>query len=162
VATTPLIAVTNTSPVIALAGVGLVSLLQELFDKVIVPFAVWDELVDKPGAPEPAMLAALSNVTLRPALGVPSPDLLALGAGEASAIMIASTIPDSLVLLDDAAGRKLAARLGLTVRGTLGMLMQAKAQGLITHVKPYVTRMIADGRYFDPGLLEEVLKRVAE
>ncbi len=161
-ATTPLIAVTNTSPVIALAGVGLVSLLQELFDKVIVPFAVWDELVDKPGAPEPAMLAALSNVTLRPALGVPSPDLLALGAGEASAIMIASTIPDSLVLLDDAAGRKLAARLGLTVRGTLGMLMQAKAQGLITHVKPYVTRMIADGRYFDPGLLEEVLKRVAE
>jgi predicted nucleic acid-binding protein len=67
-------AVTNTSPVIALVGVGELRLLDALFASVIVPFEVWDELSDKPGATEPAELLALRRVTYHPPLpGPPEP-----------------------------------------------------------------------------------------
>lgn len=47
------VAVTNTSPVIALVGVGQLQLFDARFEQVLVPFEVWGELVDKPGASEP-------------------------------------------------------------------------------------------------------------
>ena len=43
------VAVTNTSPVIALASIGQLRLFDVLFDRIVVPLAVWGELTDKPG-----------------------------------------------------------------------------------------------------------------
>jgi predicted nucleic acid-binding protein len=39
------VAVTNTSPIIALVGVGRLDLFGVLFERVIVPFEVWSELI---------------------------------------------------------------------------------------------------------------------
>ena len=55
------IAITNTSPVIALVGAGALSLLDCLFEHLLVPFEVWEELIAKPDAPEPPALLALQN-----------------------------------------------------------------------------------------------------
>ena len=62
-----LVAVTNTTPVVALVGVGEQHLLEELFERVVVPADVWTELEDKPGAPEPAALLSLRNIVVLPA-----------------------------------------------------------------------------------------------
>lgn len=69
--------------------------------------------------------------------GVVSLALVAgLGRGEAEVIRLALEVEDPLLLLDDALGRRTAEGLGLPVRGTLGVLLDAKRRGLIPAVGP--------------------------
>ena len=55
-----------------------------------------------------------------------------LDPGELEVLALARTVEDPLVLLDDNTARKEARRLGLRVRGTLGVLVQARRADLIT------------------------------
>jgi predicted nucleic acid-binding protein len=82
------VAVTNTSPVIALVSIGHFPLLDALFAKVVVSPVVWSELIDKPGAPEPAQLLALNNIAFYPQQPIP-PEAADLDAGERDAISLA-------------------------------------------------------------------------
>ena len=155
------VAVTNTSPVIALVGIGQLALLDSLFDRVVVPFEVWDELSAKPGAPEPAQLQALARIEFRPTPTIPA-EAATLDAGERAAIALAASIPGAWVLLDEIAARRVADGLRIPVRGTLGVLAHAKRQGLIPLVGPLIERMVANGCRFAPGLVVAVLSTVGE
>jgi predicted nucleic acid-binding protein len=61
--------------------------------------------------------------------------------GESSAIALALEIEDNIVILDDWKARKLAERLGLSVTGTLGVIIIAKKTGLIPSIKPYLNKI---------------------
>ena len=61
--------------------------------------------------------------------------------GEASAIALALETADSTVILDDWKARRLAERLGLSVTGTLGVIIRAKNTGLIPSIKPYLEKI---------------------
>jgi predicted nucleic acid-binding protein len=61
--------------------------------------------------------------------------------GEASAIALALETEDNIVILDDWKARKLAERLGLSVTGTLGVIIKAKKTGLIPSIKPFLNRI---------------------
>jgi predicted nucleic acid-binding protein len=61
--------------------------------------------------------------------------------GEASAIALALETVDNIVNLDDWKARKLAERLGLSVTGTLGVIIRAKNTGLIPSIKPYLEKI---------------------
>lgn len=54
-----------------------------------------------------------------------------IGKGEASAIALALETADNVLILDDWKARRLAERLGLSVTGTLGVLIKAKNTGII-------------------------------
>jgi predicted nucleic acid-binding protein len=136
------VAVTNTTPVIALHGVGLLDLLGALFATVVVPFDVWDDLRGKPDASEPAALARI--------------------AGERAAISIAAALPGATVLLDEQAARKAARRLGLHVVGTLGVLVEAKRQRRLAELRPIVIAMVEQGRHLSPHLCDAVLAGAGE
>jgi len=160
------VAVTNTSPIIALVGVGRLDLFGVLFERVIVPFEVWSELTDKSNAAEPPRVVELPNAYFLPApLMVPGQDVLdfpaGLHAGERAAISLAKA-HGAWALLDDGEARRTATRLGLFVKGTLGILIQGKRAGAVAAVRPLVEAMIANGCRFAPGLVEEVLRAVGE
>jgi predicted nucleic acid-binding protein len=155
------VAVTNTSPIIALVGVGELRVLGALFASIVVPFEVWQELVDKPGAPEPALLRALPGVAFQPTPPWP-PEAAALDPGERAAIALAVAIPDAWVLLDDIAARRVATDLGIPVRGTLGVLVEGKRRGLLPGVRPLVEQMIENGCRLAPQLVSSVLAAVGE
>ena len=59
-------------------------------------------------------------------------EIISLDLGEKEAIYLGTKEPDSLVLLDDLKAREEAKRLGLTVKGTLGVLIQAYRENLIS------------------------------
>ncbi|SEA10504.1 DUF3368 domain-containing protein [Pedobacter hartonius] len=61
--------------------------------------------------------------------------------GEASAIALAIETPNSLIIVDDLKGRKLATRMNLNFMGTLGMLLKAKEHQIISHIKPYIEKI---------------------
>jgi len=61
--------------------------------------------------------------------------------GEASAIALALETSDNIVILDDWKARKVAERLGLSVTGTLGVIIKARNTGIIPSIKPYLDKI---------------------
>ncbi len=61
--------------------------------------------------------------------------------GEASAIALAIELEDCLLIIDDLKGRKFASQIGLTIIGTIGVIVDAKLAGIIPFVKPILAKI---------------------
>jgi len=133
--------VSNASALINLARIGRLSLLPSLYSEVLVPPAVWHEVVvegaGRPGAEEVSCASwikqmPVANQALVLAL------VQELDAGEAEAIALALEVRAELLLMDEHLGRETATHLGLRCFGLIGTLIQAKRRGLIEAVRPYL------------------------
>ena len=67
-----------------------------------------------------------------------------------------------LVLIDELTGRKVAKSLGLSVVGSVGLLIQAKRIGKIKTVEPFLSAMQQAGLYFSQRFIDDVLSQVNE
>lgn len=92
-------------------------------------------------------------------LPIPEP---ALGPGEQAALALALLSPGSLVLLDDAAGRTAARRLGVSVTGTLGVLLLGKQRGLVAAIEPAVAGLARRGFRLTSAVRARVLELAGE
>lgn len=82
--------------------------------------------------------------------------------GEAETIALAMELNDVIFILDDKKARRVAKQIGLKVIGTVGMLLRAKRQGLISEVKPFLTALLnADFRISD-RIMQEALRLSGE
>lgn len=159
------VVVSDTSPIRALAHLGLVDVLHELYGTVVVPPAVHDELRN------PSPQFSPIDVSLWPFIQLRSPSNQAavvrlarfLDAGEAEAIILAGEIQADAVLIDESDGRSEARSRGLIVVGTLGVMIQAKQAGLIGLIHPLIDRLQNELRFFlAPALISKVLEQVGE
>ena len=64
-----------------------------------------------------------------------------LDKGEASAIALAIELDNCLLIIDDLKGRKFANQLGLTIIGTIGVIVDAKLTGIIPSIKPILSKI---------------------
>jgi len=124
----------NTSPLILLAKIRRLALLDQLYDKVSIPSSVLKEVEAKPGKETELIQSLLQRqkfqlrqATKRTLEELP-PDL---GAGEREAIALALETRANLVALDDQQGRHIARERGLSVTGTVGILIEARQKGMI-------------------------------
>ncbi len=86
-----------------------------------------------------------------------------LGRGEAEALALALAFPGSLLILDDALGRRIAQHLELTYTGTLGVLVKAKKEGHLPAVKPVLEALIGQTTmYLSGNLVGWVLREAGE
>ena len=158
--------VSNTSPLIALAEIGLLSLAQQLYGAVTVPGAVFDEItVAGAGAPGASEIRDASWIeTLR----VDDTPLLRalrieLDAGEAEAITCAVQLRADWLLIDERRGRAAAEKLGLRVIGTLGLLIASKRAGHLAAVKkPLHALRDQAGLWMNDALMRRVLMAANE
>jgi uncharacterized protein len=160
------IIVSDTSPINNLAAINQLHLLHQLYGMVIIPEAVFCELTDPSfpvaGATEVQTFAwiqtrVVSNRTLVEALSNE------LDLGEAEAIALAVEIQADQVLIDERRGRLVATRLNLHYTGILGILVEAKSQGLIAEVKPLLDALVSEaGFWVAEPLYNSVLRLVNE
>ena len=136
--------VSNASPLINLSRIGKLSVLKELYSELIIPEAVWHEIVvegaGQPGADEVKAAdwikqRAVTNRGLTQALKQE------LDAGEAEAIALALEIEAGLLLMDEHLGREVARHLGLRFTGLIGALIEAKRKGIIRSIKPHLDEL---------------------
>lgn len=120
------VAIADSGPLICLARIDQLELLPILFSTILVPPEVWNEVTVKgqghPGAHEVSQATWLTIQAPDPQLVKPLSILL--GTGEAEAIALAQTTPDSIILLDDSRARKIAQRLSIKQIGTIGLLLR--------------------------------------
>ncbi len=154
--------VSNASPLINLARIDKLNLLCELYGALVIPEAVWREVVvegsGQPGADEmeTADWIETRHVTNRELVRALQQEL---DAGEAEAIALALEIGAELLLMDEHLGRETARHLGLRYVGLIGTLVEAKHKGLIDAVKPCLDalRIVAGFHVSDP-LYKRVLQ----
>ena len=65
-----------------------------------------------------------------------------LDPGEAEAIALAKEINADLLLIDEKLGKELATKENIPCKGVIGILIEAKAKGLVTKVKPLFDELI--------------------
>ncbi len=87
---------------------------------------------------------------------------LELDLGESSAIALALENPNSLLIIDEKKGRKIAKAMGIDVTGTLGILIKAKSKGVIEKVKPILDKLESANFRISPSLRASVLKQAGE
>ena len=156
--------VVNSTPIITLAIVDRLSLLQSLYGTVLIPSAVEQEVLaggpNRAGAPQLAAAPWIKAVSLKDPRRA---DLLSdLDRGEAEVIALAQERDADLVVIDERLGRRHARRLGLPLTGTLGVLLKAKTRGLIPEIAPLLETIRREGVRLGDALVEEVLVIAAE
>jgi hypothetical protein len=158
--------VSNASPLINLARIGLLDLLPKLYGALLVPSAVWDEVVvqgaGQAGAEEVRTAGwiarqEIENEPLAQALRQE------LDAGEAEAIVLALETHAELLVMDERLGRETARHMRLRCIGLIGVLIAAKRHGLIESIKPHLDalRDVAGFRV-DDALYRQVLQDEGE
>jgi hypothetical protein len=117
------VVVADASPLIAFRQIGELRLLRAVFTELTVPPAVAREILPSvPAVPwvmERALAQPIAPFVLR----------ASLGAGESEALSLAAEIRADRLLLDERAARRVAEALGLSVVGTLGVLLAAGEEG---------------------------------
>jgi predicted nucleic acid-binding protein len=161
-----MIVVSDTSAIINLAMVGHLDLLHHLYNDVVIPVAVYREIVvqgaGKPGAIEVQTQPWFKQMSVVDTVSV-SQLRVDLDDGEAEAIVLAQEISADLLLIDDRAARHHAARLGLRFVGLLGVLLEAKKAGLLLAVKPALDDLISKAGFrVRPSLYQAFLASAGE
>jgi hypothetical protein len=149
--------VSNSTPLISLAAIGALDLLEQFYVTIVVPQAVHHEVVvagaGKTGAQAVANAAWIQVQTVKntQAVGVLM-SVNKLDRGESEAIVLMQEINGSLILLDDQDARRVAQQSNLPMIGTVGVLLLAKQRGLITLVRPQLDALIAADVFLDSSL----------
>jgi len=152
------VVVSDTSPLHYLILCGVQSVLPALFQKVVIPPTVFREL-QQPNTP--SAVREWANA-LPPWVAVQTPKLITLDldvdAGELEAICLAQEIKAAAILMDDRAGRNAAMHCGLAVIGTIGLLEQAAAGGLL-ELPQVMERLRQTNARLDAALIRGALER---
>jgi predicted nucleic acid-binding protein len=157
--------VADATPLICLAALGKFDLLGALYGRIAIPYAVYDEVViqgaGRPGAAETAGAVWIDRISVRDPAKVASL-LTQLDVGESEAIALAEELHADLVIMDEAAGRRILAARGIAFLGTVGVLMQAKQQGLLAALKPELDQLRAYGFHLTDRVYQACLAASGE
>ena len=158
--------VINTGPVIALvAATGTLDWLTEIYDVIWVPYEVDTEIRAGGGAaPESVALRDATNVIhILPPLTLISRVLAnELDLGEASVIQTALQKNISTVAIDEKAGRRVARLHGLSVTGSLGILVKARHANVLGSLSECIQRMKKQNIWISEKLVSQAMAAVGE
>ena len=151
--------VADTSPLLNLALIDRLDLLQSQFDSITLPTQVWDELTEGDAGVEP--LQRLRETDFLTCVEVERSALFReiareLDRGETAALCYAIEHDAGLVLIDERDGRQVARRHDLTVTGVIGILLRGANNGAVG-LEAELDRLRAAGFWISDDLYERVL-----
>ncbi len=154
----------NTSPLLYLHRIGVLDWLPKLFGEIWITSGVKQELetgkqkgYDVPSIDDHDWLKVIDPQSM------PSEWLaIDLGIGELSTMALALEQPDKVVVLDDELARRHAKAAGLSVWGTLKVLLEAKPKGLTDSISPLLDRLEEQGMWFSEEIRYRILVLAGE
>lgn len=157
--------VINTSPLIALvAAWGNLNRLEALYDQVLVPLEVCQELTR--GGSDNFAVNEFQQANWLKKQSAPisiSPLLLnSLDLGEASVIQLAIDKQIPVVCIDEAVGRRVARLSGLSLTGSIGILLKAKQNDPSFSIKGAIDRMLVHNIRLSQKVIDFATKQAGE
>ncbi len=156
--------VSDTSPIRALDHLQLLNLPSRLFEIVLIPPAVRDELIRPRRRFRPIEVMRIPGAIVQaPTDSAHVRELQQrLDSGEAEAIALAEEVQAEL-LIDEKAGRQVARQRGLPVIGVVGLLAESRTRGLIPAVAPLLETLRSQlGFFLSDALIEQIRRKCGE
>jgi predicted nucleic acid-binding protein len=158
-----MLVVSDNSPLRYLRVLDCAHVLPVLFGRIIMPYAVLAEL-QHPKTPA-VVRTWLADppvwLEVRAIVGRPEVALSTLESGEQEAIVLAQELQADILLVDDGKARDVAIQQGLRVMGTVGVLEQAAARGLID-LPEVLTRLLTTNFRILRSIINDALARDTE
>jgi len=154
--------VSNTTPIISLSSIGKIEILRDVFQEIIIPQAVYDEIKAKKGYGYHSVDSSFIKVQ---SIRARDHKLLlsnSLDLGEAQTIVLAKEITADNVIIDENLGYTVAKDYNLNVVRTLSILLKAKEEKIISEVKPLIEEMVAKGRWYSKRVYYSFLEKAGE
>lgn len=155
------ILVADTGALISLIHINQLILLDKLFGGFYLPFAVWVELnnYDNPLFDRTQLYDLHSRILQvdSKTQAVPLMDY-----GESESMILYKQLGADFLLIDDQRAREIAESLNINCIGTLGILIKAKKEGLLSALKPLFQQLVSVGRYYSKSILNQALVLAGE
>ncbi|MCI4648600.1 DUF3368 domain-containing protein [Phaeodactylibacter sp.] len=158
-----MIVVSDTSAITNLIQIDHLWLLREVYQNIIIPQAVYDELVSD--TKNKLIIESLSWIKIKE---VKENDITrnlkeVLDPGESEAITLALELDADFIIIDEKKGRKIAEDYGLRKIGLVGILVESKRKGLIKEVRNLLEQLIEKANFFvSEKLYKDVLFQLNE
>ena len=156
--------VVNSTPLIALSKAGNLNVLEKMYEHIIIPRAVFNEVTAKDDAVRTLLLQSSDWIEIQDIKDSSKKMIFKsrLHDGEVEVMILAEEIGADLVVIDDYAARKTAEYIGLKLTGTIGVLIKAKQNGLLDRVMPIVEIMEQNGIFYSEKLKQQIRNIVEE
>jgi uncharacterized protein len=159
------IVVSDSSPLITLSRAQHLDLLREFYGQVAIPREVYQEVaVAGAGLPGAEEVRRASWIRVQPNPSeAPAPLKAAcsgLGAGECSAIYLASSLRAEIVLIDEERARRAAKSAGFSVAGSIAVLERGARLKKVDDLRSIYASLLDQGIRFDHKILDQSLARL--
>lgn len=148
--------IADTGPIISLSIIKKLELLDALFDEVLIPNAVWNELNENKKIPEFHIIEKYFKTKVRKIKSINNLTFI-MDYGESESVILYKELNAQFLLIDDKKARKIAENFKVKCIGTIGILIAAKKSDQIKKLKPYFVKLLKNKRYYSKSLLNRIL-----
>lgn len=155
------IVISDAGPIFSLAVLQKLNLLNEFFDDIHIPNAVWEEISHNKTT---IHFKQISDFFKDKVVRIEGKNHLTfvMDYGESEAIILYQELVANFLLIDDKKARTYAENLGINCIGTLGILIIAKEKGIIEKLKPLFQKLLNNKRFYSVKLLNSILVKFKE
>jgi predicted nucleic acid-binding protein len=162
-----MIVISDTTPLISLMKIGQLDLVHRMFGEIQIPEAVFMELVSNRRFPEESrQIRECSFIKTAKVADAAAVDQLSrstgLDIGESEAIILSGFTKANLLLMDEVRGRSVAQQMGIPLMGTVGMLMAAYKEGLLSknEILTCIDILKNSGRHISSKLYDQLMHKL--
>jgi len=145
------IIISDTSCLIALSNIGMLHILQDLFEEVLITPEVNEEF----GNQLPNWIVTFQVKDKLKQAEIEEK----LDKGEASSIALALEITNSTLIIDEVKGRNIAKNLNIEIIGTVGIIILAGKKGVIKDVVSVVLKLVNNGFRLSNNIVDRIIEK---
>jgi len=145
------IIISDTSCLIALSNIGMLHIIKDLYEEIIITSEVKAEFGEI--LPDWIILMQVRDKLKQADIEK------RLDKGEASSIALALEIPNSMLIIDEIKGRNIAKSVNIEIIGTIGILLLASNKGLINDVISVILKLTNNGFRLSDKLLDKIIEK---
>jgi predicted nucleic acid-binding protein len=155
-----MIVIGDSGPLISLAVIDKLAVLEKLYGEIYIPPAVWQEIAQYIDVFDiPAILSYKDKIVN---LQHPNSFIDLMDEGESEAVSLYQELHADFLLIDDKAARSVAETFSVRCIGTLAVLIQSLEQGLVTNLRPLFIDLLDAKRFYKKSLLNAILAQYGE
>ena len=150
--------ISDAGPIFSLAIVDQLELLEHLFDEILIPKAVWEEVTKDRTTEHYGRVVDYFQNRVKEISGSNNLTFV-MDYGESEAVILCHELQADFLLIDDRKARDIAENFGIKCIGTIGILSIAREKGIVDELRPIFEMFLKRKRYFSLKLLNMILKK---
>lgn len=150
--------ISDSGPIFSLAIIDKLGILNEIFEDISIPKAVWEEITRDNTKYYYKKINNFFKDKVKEISGLNELTFI-MDYGESESVILYKELNADYLLIDDKKARSIAENLGIDCIGTIGVLSTAKEKGIVDKLKPLFEQFLENKRYYSVKLLNTILKK---